>query len=239
MLYKSSMITERPPLPRDVQVAAMREFVAGFGRAVEQTRDMRKLARHYRLGDPYATEPPVLVASFALAADLDGRTGWFGAANQNLAPGDNPTKMCSERKVIPAMQADELPYLIGMITSGTVQPDKQSGRASLVLPTCGICRPVIESVSVPGCTLAAQSHPYENVHEIDTPDELIAKHRVGGTALEAVAVNVQEPTFNVALFDMAVAGELGQVPRDARVADIARYALGLTPVTAYHAPAYA
>jgi cytidine deaminase len=214
----------RERLPLNLQVTGMREFVANFPTAARDARLMREEARHHRQNIPDAAEPPILVGAVALGMDRQGNMGWYNGANQNLSPGDNPTKICAEWPTLQKMESDGKDYLIGMVISGTPQVDKQSGRGSLVLATCGLCRPLVQRFGSDEHSLVAQLHPTANIAEIDTPSELVFKHqRQSGSQLYVVPhmddAGMRIGQFEQGLHDMIESG----LP----VSDIGRHAVGI------------
>lgn len=137
-----------------------RLFVAQGPNLVEQARDARRQARHYAKG-PYVGS---VVLAYSHATD---NIGIFTGANQNLAPGDNPTKVCAERVALQKAVHHNFSHVIAMVTTGEPQPDTQSGKAFATLHTCGIDRAVMQArPEVYGDTLIMTVQPDKDVFEL-------------------------------------------------------------------------
>ena len=134
--------------------------------AIEQTRKWAQKANHHK---------GVNVGAMALLASREGNIALFGAANQNLEPGDNPSKACAEQIALQKGIHKGFPYLVGMWVSGPPQPDKHSGIFMPTLPPCGDCRdvmylrPVIEHNPQ---ALITTVHPQKDEYQIHILDEL-------------------------------------------------------------------
>jgi cytidine deaminase len=168
-------MTNRLYVPSELQATKAfdpwRTFVEFAPMAMEKTREWRDQANHY---DGFN------VGAVALAMTHAGDIALFGAANQNLEPGSNPSKMCAERIALQKIVHHKFSRMIAMFTSGPQQPDTQSKLATPTLHTCGECRDAqVDTDVVPFDALMVTVDPAEDRYEIYTFGEYLDMH-VGG-----------------------------------------------------------
>ncbi len=131
---------------------------------------MRKQAIHYR-------PKPIKVGAVAVGHRQDGSILVARAANQNLQPGDNPTKKCAEQKVIKELQDRGVYRIDALVVSGSPQPDTQSKFEVPTLHSCGNCRQcMVCAPEIDGQTIVLHVDPFLYGHEVYGVDELLATH---------------------------------------------------------------
>lgn len=132
------------------------------------------------------------VGALAVASSA-GEVSVYTAANQNLYPGDNPTKICAEQVVLAKVDHHGLDRVDALFAAGPVQADTQSGIATPTLHCCGLCRECMArmpkiSPDMPVITV----HPTRDEFEWNTLGEMLAIHR---GQLRPAANAVVDPGF--------------------------------------------
>ena len=143
-------------------------LVANGPAMIELVREARLDANHY---DDFN------VGAMAVASSA-GAVGYFTAANQNLAPGDNPSKVCAEQIALAKVEHHRFTSVDALITVGPVQADTQSGILTPTLHCCGLCRDCMSRMTkiqpdMPVITV----HPTKDLYEWNTLEEMMAIHR--------------------------------------------------------------
>lgn len=137
---------------------------------IKETREVREYAVHYRA-------KPIKVGAVAVGHKRDGGLVVASAANQNLRPGDNPTKKCAEERAIRKLQVQGVYRIAGIFVCGPPQPDTQSGLHTPTLQSCGNCRNCMRCTpEIDGETILFHVDPFLDAHEAYDVDELVAMH---------------------------------------------------------------
>lgn len=182
-------MVEAVPRGHDRWLATIRILPA----AIDASRRMRQYGRHYKGQDG-------IYVGAAAVAGTDTEFGIFTGANQNLMPGDNPTKVCaepvSEEKMVRYYGAAAPKIMTAQVVSGNVQPDTHSRVASATLHSCGIDRSRYQRNEfeyeegragyVASDTIMFSVHPDLDVYEAYALHDLQTIHALG--AVEELAV---------------------------------------------------
>lgn len=145
----------------------------------EEAREMAQMAQHYR-----GFKVGAIVMAVSTRGATKGSLGIFRGANQNLAPGSNPTKVCAEQVALQKASHHRFDTVIGMWVSGPVQPDTQSGLVTPTLHTCGEDRTVMKNLpSIKADTLVGSIHPDKDEIELYRHEVFQVMHASPGSII--------------------------------------------------------
>lgn len=159
--------------------------------AIERVRQAAMRARHYAGKQ---------VGAVVLALSESGGTVLFDGANQNLYPGENPTKKCAEMDALEQMQEHGFHRLKGLWVTGNVQPDTHSGVLSPTLHPCGNCRQFMKTssgIEIDTDALVTTVHPDLDEYEFYTLSELISIHEGTDGHLPLAFSHHVDPGFRI------------------------------------------
>lgn len=146
-------------------------FIQIGATAMHYARYMRKFANHHS---------GVEVGSIVYATSDEGYFGLFPSANQNLRKGPNDTKACAEEVSLMKVRNYGFNRVLGLFTSGTVQPDSISEIESDTLHTCNVERGHFLDLWQDGViephTKVVTVHPEKDIWEIYDAFGLIDLH---------------------------------------------------------------
>jgi cytidine deaminase len=145
------------------------EFLSLLPFAIENARRMRANANHY--------SGKMKVGAVALALDEALSMTIVSGANQNLSPGQNPSRICAEDSIIRQVSAKDIPKILGFVVSGPQQRDTHSDVVGHTLHCCGTCRTLFDIAPfVQDDTLLITVDPEMPVYDVHTVREKLDLH---------------------------------------------------------------